>query len=284
MDTIESYRANGARAVNGLGLATDQEGPIRQAPESAADAPASCPMTRTPPRVSATGAGQFTIKVVLGLLHFVGYYTLLKRPGARLARIAGFQLTIRPTVYDPRYYRAPAYFADFISQLDLSGKMVADICTGSGIQALAAARAGASAVIAVDINPNAVAAATENARANGFEQRVFPVLSDLFSAVEQRPQFDVILSNPPFCDGRAWDVADRAWRAGAGYKDIIPLFDQARKRLASDGVMYLVLSSYTDLELMESVMQRAGFTPRIIRERRVFLETLVIYELRPTPC
>ena len=61
-------------------------------------------------------------RVVLGLLHFIGYYVLLKRPGTRLARIAGFELTIRPTVYDPRYYRAPAYFAEFIGGLDLSGK------------------------------------------------------------------------------------------------------------------------------------------------------------------
>jgi release factor glutamine methyltransferase len=106
-------------------------------------------------------------RVVLGLLHFIGYYVLLKRPGTRLARIAGFELTIRPTVYDPRYYRAPAYFAEFIGGLDLSGKTVADLGTGSGIQALAAARAGASRVVAIDVNPNAVVTTAANARANG---------------------------------------------------------------------------------------------------------------------
>jgi methylase of polypeptide subunit release factors len=216
------------------------------------------------------------------ILHFMGYYALLKRPGTRLARVAGFQLTIRPTVYDPRYYRAPAYFAEFISGLDLAGKTVADMCTGSGLQALAAARAGASSVVAIDVNPNAVDAAAANARANGFEHCVFPVVSDLFSDIGPESKFEVILSNPPFCDGRAWDVADRAWRAGPGYKDILPLFKQARSRMTSDGVMYLILSSYTDLDFMESVMQRAGFTPRIVREQRVFLETLTIYELRPT--
>jgi hypothetical protein len=47
----------------------------------------------------------------------------------------------------------------------LSGKSVADIGTGSGILALAAARAGATNVLALDINPNAARSARENAQA-----------------------------------------------------------------------------------------------------------------------
>jgi release factor glutamine methyltransferase len=225
-------------------------------------------------RKSATG-------VVLGLLHFIGYYALLKRSGTRLARIAEFDLTIRPTVYDPRYYRAPAYFAEFIDRLNLSGKTVADVGTGSGIQALAAARAGASTVVAIDVNPAAVVTAAANARANGFEHCVFPVASNLFLAIAPESQFDVIVTNPPFCDGRAWDVADRAWRAGPQYEDIAPLFEQARRRLAPDGVMYLILSSHSDLESVGSLMRQAGFAVRVASERRVLFETLIIYELRP---
>ena len=159
---------------------------------------------------------------------------------------------------------------------------MADVGTGSGLQALAAARAGATTVVAVDINPNAVATAAANARANGFEHRVVTVTSDLLSAILPEPKFDVILSNPPFCDGRAWDIADRAWRAGPQYQDITPLFSQARKRLVPDGVMYLILSSHTDLEFIGGVIRRTGFELQIIGRQRVFFETLVIFELRPT--
>jgi methylase of polypeptide subunit release factors len=60
---------------------------------------------------------------------------------------------------------------------------------------------------------------------------VVAVASNLFSAIAPGPQFDVILTNPPFCNGRAWATAERAWRAGLHYKDIVPLFDQARERL-----------------------------------------------------
>ena len=81
------------------------------------------------------------------------------------------------------------------SQLDLSGKRVADVGTGSGILALAAARAGAENVIAADINPNAALTAAENARANGVDDRFSAMCSNLLSAFAPRPLFDVILSS-----------------------------------------------------------------------------------------
>ena len=70
-----------------------------------------------------------------------------------------------------------------IDALDLKGKHVIDIGTGSGILALAAARAGAASVVAADINPNAALNATENARANGFGDRIVGVCSNLLAAL-----------------------------------------------------------------------------------------------------
>jgi release factor glutamine methyltransferase len=223
---------------------------------------------------------KFANSIIVNVLHVLGYYALLKRRGTRRAHFAGFALTIRPTVYDPRYYRAPEYFAAFIGGLDLAGKTVADLGTGSGIQALAAARAGASRVVAIDVNRQAAVAAAANARANGFGRCVVTVASNLFSAIAPGPRFDVILTNPPFCNGRAWDTADRAWRAGPGYRDIAPLFDQARERLRPNGVVYLILSSHADLELVGTYIRRAGFGARIVGRQQVFLETIIIFELR----
>ena len=214
------------------------------------------------------------------LLHIVGYYVVLRRPGTRLAHVAGFRLTIRPTVYDPRYGVAPPYFAEFIDGLDLSGKVVADLGTGSGILALAAVRAGAAKVVAIDINAVAAATAAENAQAKGVGDRVVTVVSNLFSAVAPQPQFDVILVNPPFCAGEAWDIADRAWRAGPDYRDIIQLFEQARERLLPGGTVYLVISSASDLHLLGKLIRDAGFSSELVSRRFILLETFLIYRLR----
>src|SRR5437764_15041691 len=85
-----------------------------------------------------------------GLIHFFSYHLILARRSTRAVRAAGFRLTVRPTVFHPRFFISSERFAAFIGGLDLSGKLVVDIGTGSGILALAAARAGAKNVIATD--------------------------------------------------------------------------------------------------------------------------------------
>jgi predicted nicotinamide N-methyase len=63
------------------------------------------------------------------------------------------RLIVRPTVFHPRYFISSRRFAEFIDTLNLGGKRVLDVGTGTGILAIAAARAGAETVIATDINP-----------------------------------------------------------------------------------------------------------------------------------
>ena len=86
-------------------------------------------------------------------IHLLSYHFILKRRRTTVARVAGFRLTVRPTVFHPRYFLTSEFFANFLSDIDLIGKRVADVGTGSGILALAAARAGAASVVALDINP-----------------------------------------------------------------------------------------------------------------------------------
>jgi release factor glutamine methyltransferase len=213
-------------------------------------------------------------------IHLLSYYFILKRRKTTVARVAGFRLTVRPTVFHPRYFLTSEFFADFLSGIDLVGKRVADVGTGSGILALAAARAGAASVVALDINSNAAMAAAENAHTNGLGKPIMAVSSNLLSALTPRPLFDVILSSPPSFAGEPRDVADRAWHAGPGYRDIAMLFIQARERLASGGCMYVLFSSDSDLNLLGNLVSRAGFAARVVAQRFILIESIILYELR----
>ena len=71
------------------------------------------------------------------------------------------------------YHPTTALCLEALDELIRPGDTVADIGTGSGILAIAAARLGAGAVIAVDIDPAAVQIARENCRRNGVHERVW---------------------------------------------------------------------------------------------------------------
>ncbi len=212
-------------------------------------------------------------------IHFFSYHLILKRRTTRVTRAAGFRLIVRPTVFHPRCFITSEFFASFIDRLDLSGKRVVDVGTGSGILALAAARAGAANVTAIDINPSAALTAAENARANGLGDRFTAVCSNLLVALAPVALFDVIISSPPSFPGEPRDIADRAWHAGPNYRDVVPLFDQARERLAPGGRVYLLVSSDSDLDLFSALIVRARFHARLVAERSIFIESLIIYEL-----
>ena len=76
---------------------------------------------------------------------------------------------------------------------------VLDVGCGYGIIGLAAARAGARAVL-VDDNLLAVRCALASVRANGLDDRCEVLASNLTADVQDR-RFDLVLSNPPFHQG-----------------------------------------------------------------------------------
>src|ERR1700678_383382 len=219
-------------------------------------------------------------RIFRNTVHYLSHKFILNRRCTRWVSAAGFRLAVYPSVFHPKLFLTSEFFARFLTTIDLKGKHVADVGTGSGILALAAARAGAT-VVALDINPRAVNAAVDNARSNGLDNRVTAVRSDLLAPLAPDFLVDVIISNPPFFSGEPRDIADRAWVAGPGYRDIMSLFDQARQRLTPSGTMYVLLSSDSDLHFFGQLIAKAGFRARIAAAFSILVESMIIYELTP---
>ena len=79
-----------------------------------------------------------------------------------------------------------------LQQIDLRGRSVIDVGTGSGVLAIAARRLGAAAVLAIDEDPDAIAAAEGNVALNG-ESRIALEVTDLRSS--PIGQFDIVVAN-----------------------------------------------------------------------------------------
>jgi release factor glutamine methyltransferase len=88
-----------------------------------------------------------------------------------------------------------------------SPRCILDLGTGTGALALALAREFPKAfVVGVDRNPEALALARENAKANGLVDRVEWIPSDWFEQVPDQ-EFDWIVSNPPYLTEEEWETA-----------------------------------------------------------------------------
>ena len=212
-------------------------------------------------------------------VHWASYNFILTSRRTRTVTVGDLSLAVPPSVFHPGIFITSRIFAAFLRSCDLTGKSVVEIGTGSGILALSAARAGARSVLALDINPAAVAAARDNAARNGLSGIVSARSSDLLSATTADEIFDVVVSSPPSFPGEPRDMADRAWHAGPSYRDIVLLFDQAYSHLAEDGAMYLLLSSDTDIALMRQLAGKAGFDWREVARHSIWVEAFIIYRL-----
>lgn len=79
----------------------------------------------------------------------------------------------------------------WLDSADIQGKTVIDFGCGSGVLGIAALKLGAEKVIAVDHDPQAILATTENARRNGVSGQLQAVLTKDFQPV----QADIVLAN-----------------------------------------------------------------------------------------
>jgi release factor glutamine methyltransferase len=138
------------------------------------------------------------------------------------------------------------------------GDRVLDMGTGSGVNAILAAAVSRD-VVAVDVNPSAVAAARANAVRNDVVVDVRG--SDVFAAVDGT--FDLIVFDPPF---RWFTPRDRLEMATAdpGYRALTAFFGGVRCFLAPGGRLLLFFGTSGDLGYLRRLVAEAGFVTEIV--------------------
>jgi release factor glutamine methyltransferase len=151
---------------------------------------------------------------------------------------------------------------------------VLDVGTGSGMQAIAAAKKKeVKEVVAVDVDSEAVELLKKKKI-----QKITISQSDLFSEVNGK--FDTIIFNPPYLPNDEND-ADLALDGGEkGHELIARFLLEAKYHLADKGIILLVFSNRTVKKEVDSAIAKKGYVYELLDEKSLpFFEKLYVYEI-----
>ncbi len=141
----------------------------------------------------------------------------------------------------------------------VAGRRVFDLATGSGLVAIAAARAGAAEVTGSDIDPFSAAAVDVNARANGV--RVDFVGRDVLD--EEPPDVDVLLAGDTWYEGPlAGRVLPWLRRVAASGIEVL-VGDPGRRYLPADALERIATYPVRTTTELEDLALKQGFVYRL---------------------
>lgn len=183
--------------------------------------------------------------------------------------------TLEPGVYAPQ--EDSRFLIETMHRtVPLAGRSVLDLCTGSGVVAVAAAHQDAADVTAFDICPKAVRSARRNAESAGVHVDVR--VGTHRTALEGEP-FDVVLANPPYLptgpDAHHELISEEvgpasAWNAGPDGRLVLdPICDSAPDLLARGGTLLVVQSELADPARSLRRLSRGGLRAAIAAIRNV---------------
>jgi release factor glutamine methyltransferase len=194
----------------------------------------------------------------------------LHRLGAHDVHYLGLELHVPAQVFPP------TPMSDLLGRAVLdevrAGDRVLDMGTGCGVNAILAASC-TEAVVGVDVNPLAVAAAESNAERNGVAERTTFLESDLFEAVQGA--FDVVVFDPPFRWFRPRDLLERAF-ADENYESLSRFVAEVPGRLTPEGRVLLSFGTSGDLAFLRHLIDAAGLTAQTVASRDLAKDGLVV--------
>jgi release factor glutamine methyltransferase len=209
------------------------------------------------------------------------YFYILDSNMTKSFTFKNLTIELHPQVYEPAEDTFLLADSIYVSEVN----SIFELGSGSGLIALYCASLGAN-VICSDINPFAVELIKKNFLVNkdkikgSFDVRI----GDLFSVLDSKDSFDVIIFNPPYLPTTKKDLVgglgwfDKAVNGGADGLNITKHFiNHVSGFLKKNGRVYFVFSSLCSREKLESLIKKNNFIFEIVNSCRFNDETLDVY-------
>jgi len=198
----------------------------------------------------------------------------------RRTTFRGFELTIRPTVFHPKYFFSSGFLFDFVSTLKLANKEFLEIGSGSGLIGLLAYQKKAIVTIC-DINDSAIECIKENFARNFGAQltQVTVVKSDLFDSLPTS-KFDFVVINPPYFFDEVRTDDQLSWNCGKNGEYFVKLFSGLKNFIHAETEVYMVLADNCEIDRIKNIAKSNQFLFELIVQKKIKWETNFIFKIK----
>ena len=157
-----------------------------------------------------------------------------------------------------------------------SKSIVLDIGTGSGIQAITAAKSKkVKKVIATDIQKSIIEPFKKKIK----NKKIKFIVSDLFKNIKNK-KFDTIIFNPPYLPSEL-KVKDLTLEGGKkGYEVIEKFLNDVNTYLKPDGLILIIFSSLTKKDKVDEFIKNNLLESKLLEKQHYFFEDLYVYLIK----
>ena len=193
----------------------------------------------------------------------------------------GLPFRVNPSVLIPRLDTEvlAEKVLNILKEKDLERPEVLDLCTGSGALGITIAAKRPEAIVTMtDVSEEALKTAMGNAGLNGVNRRCIFLLGDMFDAIPEDKQYDLIVCNPPYIESKVIDTLDievkdheprMALDGGEDGLDFYRIIaDQAGMHLKTGGVLALEIGA-----------DQAVAVKRLLSKAKTFSDATVVRDL-----
>lgn len=198
----------------------------------------------------------------------------------------GLNLVVNEGVFSPKHFHGWETFSTNFP--NVKGESVLEIGCGTGVTSVFLAKNGASSVLAMDINPNAVRNTSDNMVRNHVTNMEIRE-SDIFDSLDVSEKFNVIYWNLPFIrvseDYQYQSMLERGL-FDPGYQFTERFLAQAHKHLLPNGRVIVGLADFADMPGFEVLAKKHHYKMRKLAgalSEEINPVEFLLYELIPLP-
>ncbi|MFI1023296.1 methyltransferase [Streptomyces olivaceus] len=180
----------------------------------------------------------------------------------------GWTFDVPPDVFMPGWTSRMIHERLLDGRIETRGLRYAAMGAGLGVEAVVAGVRGAREIHALDVHPRSVAAATDHYRRLVGEHpdtAFLPAVSDVFDALPDDVQLDVVTFNPPAVSQTVSDDPDVVRNVCVGAPLLARFFAQIAEKdlLAPGGEIHVIASNTADLRALVRHALDHGLSPRV---------------------